>query len=106
MFNFPAASPHFYSTCDARCHGAAVSSPRRRNGREGGGGRGAKACHGLKHHASFHLRDSAGYPVDGSLGHEGADLFSSLRRALDLTSRHTAGKKIHLNKSFNLVSFE
>lgn len=35
MFNFPAASPHFYSMCDAQCHGAAVSSPSTRNGKEG-----------------------------------------------------------------------
>ncbi len=36
MFNFPAASPHFYSMCDARCHGAVVSSLSTRNGKEGG----------------------------------------------------------------------
>lgn len=41
----------------------------------------------------LYLKDSAGYRVDGSLGHEGADLFSSPRQALDSASHRTAGEK-------------
>lgn len=59
----------------------------------------------------FYLKDSAGYRVDGSLGHEGADLFSSPRQAFwiqlagTVQEREREKKKIHLNKSFNLLSF-
>lgn len=78
VFNFPAASPHFYSTCDA----PAVTEQRFQAAgtrtREGGRGRGAEgpATVWSTMHL-FYLEDSAGYWVDGSLGHEGADLFSS-----------------------------
>lgn len=43
----------------------------------------------------FYLKDSAAHRVDGSLGHEGADLFSCQRRALDSATqpRSTAENK-------------
>ncbi|MEQ2224555.1 hypothetical protein ILYODFUR_008753 [Ilyodon furcidens] len=56
-----------------------VSQPERkiqRGSEEEEEGKSAEASNGLKHHASFL---SAGYPVDGSLGHEGADLLSTQR---------------------------
>lgn len=73
-------------------------------GGAGGGEKRAKACDGFKAPMHlFYLKDSAGYRVDGSLGHEGADLFSFQRQPLDSARHHTAGKqKNHLNKSFNL----
>lgn len=80
MFNFSAASPHFYSVCSVQSQGAA-RGPQRKS---------AEASDGLKPHASFL---SAGYPVDGSLGREGADLLSAPRRAPDSESRQAPRNK-------------
>lgn len=112
VFNFPAASPHFYSTCDAPAVTEQQLQAAGTRTREGGRGRGAEG------HATiwstmhlFYLEDSAGYRVDGSLGHEGADLFSSPGQAPGFSEPPHCRKKlrrkankIHFNKSI-LLSF-
>lgn len=96
MFNFPAASPHFYSPCDARCHGAAVSSPSAWNGKErgGGGAESREACNSLKHHASFLSEGLCWLPSRWFTG-PWRSRFVLLPETgfLDSASRHSAGER-------------
>lgn len=48
---FPAASPHFYSSCDAPVSRSSGFQARARGMEKGGGG--AEGCNDLRHHASF-----------------------------------------------------
>lgn len=105
MLHFPAASPYFYSACDAQCHGAVVSSLGTRSGKEGGGGWGAEACNGLKHHASSLSDGLCWLPSRCFTGPWRSRFVLLHRTSSEVTSQKKEKKEKRLNKLFNLVSF-